>query len=157
MGASPLFPLFVALFFLGVGSLARNHLDMSQSKTTAVADVALQAGAFLRYRDVVTAYAVAHPGWTGSLSATYLNDQGIAAAVRDRVSHQVVASTAGRQILVYASLAGNGYEVYRRAEGDASIGLVVSGQFQSFSQGTPAALPIVIPNGDVISFVEVGI
>ena len=156
MGASPLFPLFVALFFLGVASLGRNHLEMSQSQTTTVADITLQAGAFLRYRDVVTAYAVAHPGWTGTVPATYLNDQGIAAAVRDRVSHQVVASTAGRQVLVYTSMAGNGYEVYRQAEADASIGQVVNGQFQPFNQGTLAVLPVAIPSGNVISFVEVG-
>lgn len=156
MGASPLFPLFIAIFFLGVASLGRNHFEMSQHQTTTVADIALQASAFLRYRDVVTAYAVAHPGWTGSVSAAYLSDRGIAAAVRDRISHQVVASTAGRQVLVYTSMAGNGYEIYRQAEGDASIGQVVNGQFQSFNQGTPAALPIAIPTGDVISFVEVG-
>jgi hypothetical protein len=156
MGASPLFPLFIALFFLGVASLGRNHLEMSQSQTTAVANVASQASAFLRYRDVVTAYAVAHSGWTGSVSAAYLNDHGIATAVRDRVSHQVVASSAGRQILVYTSMTGNGYEVYRQAEGDASIGLAVSGQFQPFNQGASVTLPVAVPNGDVISFVEVG-
>jgi hypothetical protein len=156
MGASPLFPLFVALFFLGIAGLGRNHFETIRNQTAVAADTVLQAGTFLRYRDVVTVYTLAHPGWTGTVPASYLNDQGITAAVRERISHQVVASTAGRQIVVYASMAGQGYEVYRQVEGDASIGLVVNGQFQSFGQGAPAALPITVPSGDVISFVEVG-
>lgn len=156
MGASPLFPLFVALFFLGIASLGRNHFEMSRSQTTVVADTVVQAGAFLRYRDIVTAYAVAHTGWTGTVPTAYLNDQGVTAAVRDCISHQIVASAAGRQVVVHATMAGKGYEIYRQAEGDASIGLVVNGQFQSFNQGTPTALPIAVPSGDVISFVEVG-
>lgn len=156
MGASPLFPLFVALFFLGIAALGRNHLEMSRSQTTTVADTVLQAGAFLHYRGVVTAYAAAHPGWTGTVPAAHLDGQGITTTVQGQLSHQVVASTAGRQVVVYAGMPGKGYEVYRQAEGDASIGVAVNGQFQSFNQGPPAALPIAVPDGSVISFVEAG-
>jgi hypothetical protein len=156
MGASPLFPVFIVVFFLGISALSRNHLEANRSQTTSVAESVLQAGTFLRYREVVTAYAVAHPSWTGVVPATYLASQGINAAVQGQIGHQIVSSAAGRQALVYASLAGRGYEIYRQAGADASIGLVVAGQFQSFNQGTTAALPVAIPNGNVISFVEVG-
>lgn len=156
MGASPLFPLFIVLFFLGIASLGRNQLELTQAPTISVANTTLQAATFLKYRSVVTAYAQAHPGWTGTVPASYLSSQGVSAAAQGQISHQVVASAAGRQLIAYAALAGTGYEVYRQAQGDAAIGVVANGQFQSFNPGAPVALPIAVPNGDVVSFMEVG-
>lgn len=156
MGASPLFPLFVAMFFIGVTALTRNHVEMNQAKVAAEASAALQAGTFLNYRSVVTAYAQAHPGWIGSMPVDVLTAQGVSLAAQGLIGHQVVASGAGRQLIVFAGMPGKEYEVFRRAEGDAAIGLAFNGQFQPFNQGPAAALPITIPNGNVVSYVEVG-
>ena len=156
MGASPLFPLFIALFFLGIAALGRNHYEANLNQMRLEAESALQAGTFLYYRQIVSAYVLTHAGWTGSLSSADLAAQGIPLAVQESIGHVVVASAAGRQLIVYADMNGKGYEVYRQAEGDASIGQVVNGQFQSFNQGTPVPLPVTVPDGDVISFIEVG-
>lgn len=156
MGASPLFPLFIAMFFLGVAALNRNHNDMVRSQTTIAASSVLEAGTFLNYRSVVTAYTQAHSGWTGTVPSAYLSAQGITTQVQGQITHQVVSSATGRQVVVFANMAGKGFEVYRQEEGDGSIGLMVNGQFQPFDQGAPAALPIAVSNGNVVSFVEVG-
>lgn len=156
MGASPLFPLFVAVFFLGVAALTRNHVEMNQVSTVAAANAALQAATFLNYRSVVTTYAQTHPGWTGTVPAAVLTAQGITVTAQGQIGHQVVASTSGRQLVVFAGMPGKEYEVFRLAEGDVAIGLAVNGQFKPFNQGPAAALPITIPNGNVVSFVEVG-
>ncbi len=156
MGASPLFPLFVAIFFLGVSALGLDYLALSQTISASTSSARIQAGGFLRYRDVVTAYAIANPGFTGTVPGSHLSGQGISGAVQSQVSHRVLASTAGRQVVVFASMPDKGFEAFRIAEGDASIGTVAGGQFQPFVQGITTALPLAIPDGNVVSFVEVG-
>jgi hypothetical protein len=159
MGASPLFPLFMAIFFLGIAALGQNYYETTRSQTFAVADTALTASAFLHYRSAVMAYIEANPGWTGHVPAAWLTNLGISATTQQLISHQVITSTAGRQLLIYADMPGNGYEIYKQAEGDASIGTALEGRFVSFntsSQGTPVALPIAVPNRYVVSFIEVG-
>lgn len=156
MGASPLFPLFVALFFLAVAAVSKNYLALSQTMSSTTAITRLQAGAFLHYREAVTAYTLATPGFTGTVPASYLSGQGLAGTVQTEVSHRVLASPAGRQVLVFAAMPDKGFEAFRLAENDAAIGTVAGGLFQPFVQGVTTGLPVVIPDGYVVSFVEVG-
>jgi hypothetical protein len=155
MGASPLFPLFMAIFFFGVVALNRNYAETIESQTFTVAETSLAASAFLRYRSAVVTYAQKNPGWTGQVPADWMTGQGISATTQALVNHQVFTNTAGRIAIVHADMRGQGYAVYAQAKGDAAIGLVINSQFQSFNRAPPAALPISVPDGDVISFAQV--
>ncbi len=156
MGASPLFPLFVAIFFLAIGALTKSYVALSQTVSPSSSSSYVQAGSFLRYRDAVTAYTLSMPGFTGMVPSSYLSDQRLSAAVQSEFSHLVLATTTGRQVLVYAAMSDKGFEAFRLAEGDAAIGKSAGGLFQPFLQGATVALPIAIPDGQVVSFVEVG-
>lgn len=157
MGATPLFPLFVALFFLGIAGLIQNHTQANRHVTTAGQENTLQAGIFLSYRQAVTAYLVGHSGYVATVPSTYLNEQGISGTVQAQIGHMVVVSATGRQLLVFAPQT-NGFEVFRLADNDAAIGRVNNGQFVPYILGGMAsALPVALPEGYVVSFVEIGI
>lgn len=155
MGATPLFPLFIALFCLWLLAEGKTYAEISQDITQS-ASAALQAGTFLTYRQVVTAYLIARPGAVGTVPTAHLSGQGISNQVQAQIGHLTVPSAAGRQLIVFTEQA-NGLEVFRQAENDAAIGRVKNGQFEPYLIGGMAsALPVALPEGYVVSFVEIG-
>lgn len=155
MGATPLFPLFIAIFLLGIAALNQNYAESVQ-KPSASSEAQLQAGSFLSYRQTVTTYLVAHPGSLSQVPVAHLNAQGISSAVQAQIGHAVVANGSTRQLVVFSQLA-NGFEVFRASENDAAIGIVKTGQFVPFLiGGLPTPLPMTLPEGYVVSFVDLG-
>lgn len=156
MGATPLFPLFILIFVWGISALTQDQAEASRIVTMSSSTNALQAETFLTYRRVVSAYLVGHPGYVGTVPSAYLSDQGISSGVQAQIGHLAVTSAAGRQLLVFAQQT-NGFEVFRQAENDAAIGRVKNGLFEPFiTGGTVTALPTALPEGYVVSFVEIG-
>jgi hypothetical protein len=154
-------PLLVVVFFAGF--LARqNDFVQSQSPDYQIVRAQTSGVAFLRYRDSVYRYLEAHPGYSGSVPAGSLDEQ-FSAEFLSKVGNLITptASGGGTVITCYAAIPANALaDALARSENDASFGISNGSTWTSMASGvsqTPAPLSVAIPNGNVVSVVQIGV
>jgi hypothetical protein len=152
-------PLILVAIFAGLSALGDDYAkSVLPSETTANAERAAEY--FLAYRNAVVTFQRSNPGFTGSVSAAALAAQG------NQFSPDFLATagngitavgSAGRVITVYASLlAGAGNDVVNAADNDASIGVASGSTWTSYTGGEAEPLAIAVPNGAVVSVIQMG-
>ena len=157
-----LLPIAVFAFFLGIVVAERNHSqDILPPSIVTQADESGQM--FVAYRNAVAIYQQNNPTYvgvapitatpTGQFSAAFLSTAGNAITV--------TASGTGRVITSYAALPAGAITVALAiTQNDASLGMATGTTWTSYAQGvntTPVPLATAVPNGDVVSVVQIGI
>lgn len=154
-------PLLVVVFFAGF--LARqNDFVQSQSPDYQIVRAQTSGVAFLRYRDSVFRYLQAHPGYVGSVSSASL-DEHFSAEFLSKVGNQITATAvgSGRVITCYGSMPANALaDALAKSENDASLGVASGSTWTSLASGVsqvPVPLSAAVPNGNVVSVVQIGV
>lgn len=158
-----LYPLLVLAFFQGLFAIEK-------ARTTAIAPVpSVQRAAwdgreFVAYRDAVSTYLQANPAYIGSVSSAALIAQGnqFSAQFLSVAGNYIsqVGGGSGRVITCYARLSTGAITAALNAtSNDASLGMAAGGNWTSYAQGvstTPQPLATTVPDGDVVSVVQIG-
>ena len=154
-----LLPLIVAIIFAGLSALGNDYANaVLPSEISMNAERAGEY--FLEYRKAVEAYQRSNPSYTGSVPAATLSAQGfqLAPDFLATAGNGITATAAGgRVVTAYASLpAGAVNDVVKAADYDASIGLASGSSWTSYTGGGTAPLSIAVPNGAVVSVIQLG-
>lgn len=162
MGAY-LFPMLVFTFFAGLFAV-QSSLTTSPLPAPTVAQASSDGKQFVAYRDAVAAYLRTNPTFIGSVPSATLIARGnqfsssFLGSAGNYVS-QVGAGT-GRVITAYASLApGSVSSALAITSGDMSLGMASGNKWISYAQGavmTPQTLSTAVPDGYVVSVVQIG-
>lgn len=156
------FVLPVLVFVLMTGLVAIYRYQSTSTVPQVQTLQATQAGQmFVAYAGAVAAFMSSNPTFTGSVSATQLASQGtpFSAAFLARAGNAVTAfGSSGRTITSYASLPPGAINAIAPAtEGDASYGLSSGTTWTSSAQGSnPQALATTVPDGSVVSVIQIG-
>lgn len=161
MGFS-LLPLVVLTLFVSVFAIERNRAQ--DTMPPAVAIQAVQSGQmFVAYRNAVAAYQNSNPSFTGTVSAAALLAQGnqFSAAFLASAGNAITATAGGgRVITCFASLpTGSINAALDAAQNDPSLGMAWGANWTSYAPGasyTPTPLATSVPNGAVVSVVQIG-
>ena len=160
---SKLFPMLVLSFFIGIFAVEKTHTkDALPTDIAARADLAGQA--FIAYRDAVAVYQQQHPTFTGTVSNAALAAQGsqFPASFLVVTSNVItpIGAGSGRVITCYSTLPVGGIRAALNAtDNDASLGLASGGAWISAAQNashTSTLLATPVPNGNVVSVIQVG-
>lgn len=154
-------PLLVLSFFIGIGAIERNHVQdvLPQAMVT---QAALSGQMFVAYRNAVTVYQHNNSAFTGTVSNAALSAQGsqFSSSFLASASNAITAGVSGRVITCYAALPPGAVTAALDAtQNDASIGMASGTSWISFAQGvnyTPVPLATSVPNGDVVSVIQIG-
>lgn len=158
-----LLPLVVLSFLLGIVAIERNHSQ--DILPPAIVTQAEQSGeAFVVYRNAVLVYQKNNPTFTGSVSNAALAAQGsqLSSTLLASAGNAITAigGGAGRVVTCYAALSGGAISAALDAtQNDASLGMAAGTTWTSFAQGvnyTPVPLATPVPNGNVVSIVQIG-
>lgn len=157
-----LIPLAAFAFFMSLVVAERNHAqNILPAPIITQANVGGQM--FIAYRNAVAVYQQNNPSFigaapittspTGQFSADFL------ALAGNNIT--VTASGTGRVITTYAALPpGSITHALALTQNDASLGIASGTNWTSAAQGvntTPVPLATAVPNGDVVSVVQIGI
>lgn len=155
-----LLPLVVLSFLMGIIAIDRQHSQ--DTLPSASVSQAAQAGQmFVFYRNAVAIYQHNNPTFTGTVSGAALAAQGnnFSANFLLSAGNAITATGAsGRVITCYAALpAGAITAAFNTAEYDASLGMASGTTWTSAAQGS-TAMPLAtpVPNGDVVSVIQIG-
>lgn len=159
-----LLPVAVLSFFLGI--IAMEKTNVTNTLPPAIATQAEQGGqTFVAYRNAVAVYQQAHPTFTGSVTSAILAAQGnqFSPAFLALAGNAITATgTAGRIITCYAALPPASITYALDAtQNDASLGMASGTTWTSFAQvvgftPTPVLLATPVPNGNVVSVIQIG-
>jgi hypothetical protein len=160
---SYLFPLLVLAIFTGVFAVeaTRTSVTLPDQKVIQATGDGQQ---FVRYCAAVTSYLQSNPAFIGSVSSAALAAQGSQFPTQFLTSSgnaitQIGAGT-GRVITCYGNLApGAVTTALATTDNDASYGIASGGTWTSYAQGAvmaPQALATAVPNGYVVSVVQIG-
>lgn len=158
-----LYPVLVFVFFAGM--LAIDSTKINSSVPTTQASYAVGEGQnFVRYSGAVAAYLRSNPTFTGEVTNANLTSMGyqlpppFLAIAGNRITQ--VGSGTGRIITCYADLSAGGLsEVLRITENDASYGRASGTNWISYAYGvdkTPQPLAATVPDGNVVSVIQIG-
>jgi hypothetical protein len=155
-----LLPVVVLSFFIGIIAIERNHAQAILPP--AIVSEAIQNGqTFLAYRNAVAVYQRNNPTFTGTVSSAALAAQGnqFSAMFLASASNAITSTgVAGRVVTCYAALTPGALRAASDAtENDASLGMASGTSWTSAGLGatvTPLSTPV--PNGDVVSVVQIG-
>lgn len=160
-----LFPVLVLSFFIGIVAIERNHAQGILPPPTETQ--AEQSGrTFVAYRNAVAVYQQNNPAFTGTVSNAALAAQGsqFSSAFLASAGNAITAigGGPGRVVTSYAALpAGAITAALDATQNDASLGMASGTTWTSFAQGagvnnTPVSLATPVPNGNVVSVVQIG-
>lgn len=157
-----LLPLIVLSFFMGLIAIERNRAQ--DILPPAIVAQATQSGQiFVAYRNAVAVYQQKNPAFTGTVSGAMLTAQGsqFSSTFLAAAGNAITATgSTGRVVTCYAALSSGAIAAALAAtENDASLGMASGTTWTSFAQGviyTPVSLATSVPNGDVVSVVQIG-
>jgi hypothetical protein len=157
-----LLPVAVLTFFIGIFAIERNHAqDMMPQPTTLQAEYSGQT--FIAYRNAVSIYQQTNPTYIGTVSNAMLAALGsqFSAPFLASAGNAITATgTSGRVITSYAALPpGSITTALTATQNDASLGIASGLTWTSYAQGissTPVTLATAVPNGDVVSVIQIG-
>lgn len=159
-----LLPILLLVAFLGIGALFAEQAHVT-SVSVAKTYASTAAASFLLYRNAVLAYLEANrgaPAASGSLASS-----AVVPFLPAGTNATNFPAGAGNAIVVGAGMIRTAY-IFATAvpgelgalgpafQGNASFGMVANGQWSSSSLGIAGAVPTGVPNGDIISVVQVG-
>lgn len=160
-----LLPLVVLSFLLGIVAIERNRAQ--DILPPAIVTQADQSGrTFVAYRNAVAVYQQNNPAFTGAVSNAALSAQGsqfsstFLASAGNAIT--AIGGGAGRVVTAYAALPGGSITAALDAtQNDASLGMASGTTWTSFAQSagvnnTPVPLTTPVPNGNVVSVVQIG-
>lgn len=115
---------------------------------------------FLQYRTAVATFQRQNPSFTGSVSSPALSALGFQFP-QDflNVAGNAITATgvSGRVVTSYGVLpAGAGTVARKAADGDASLGVVSGPNWTSYASGVSTPLATAVPNGAVVSVIQIG-
>lgn len=155
-----LLPLVVLSFFVGIVAIERNHAQNILPPASAMQ--AAQSGhMFVAYRNAVAVYQINNPSFTGTVSNAALTAQGSQFSATFLASANNAITTTGsvgRVITCFAALPPGAISAALDAtENDASFGFA-SGTTWTSALSASTALPLAtsVPNGNVVSVVQIG-
>lgn len=157
-----LLPVAVMSFFIGLIAIERNHAqDMLPQATTMQAEYNGQT--FVKYRNAVAVYQKNNPAFTGTVTTamlTALGSQFSSVFLASAGNAITAVGSSGRVITCYAALPPGAITTALTAtQNDASLGMASGTTWTSYAQGvstTPIALATTVPDGDVVSVVQIG-
>lgn len=155
-----LLPLTVLSFFLGIAAIERNHVQ-GILPPTIVLQATQNGQMFVAYRNAVEVYLRNNPTFTGTVSSAALAAQGttFTAAFLASTNNVITATgVSGRVITCYTALTAGTLVAARAAtENDASFGMSSGTTWTSSEFGSTAIpLPTPVPNGNVVSLIQIG-
>lgn len=144
MGAAPLYTLVFLIFFGGIFAVE----GVALKKNTLHARSSASASAFILYRDAVMSYAISNPTYLGSAP---INWNGVTGG------NAIVQTGQGRSVICYAVLPGGSLsDALRLSSNDASLGVAVTtSTWSSYMGGSLQTLPITVPQGSVVAYVQI--
>ncbi|MBV5345007.1 MAG: type IV pilus biogenesis protein PilM [Rhodoferax sp.] len=155
-----LLPVIIFAFLAGIIGIDRNHAQ--NTLPPAQVTQAAQAGQmFVSYRDAVAVYQRNNPAFIGTVSNAdlaalgYQFSSGFLAGAGNAIT---ATGASGRVITCFAALPPGSLQVaYNATEFDASFGVVSGNSWTSKAPGgTAVALATVVPDGDVVSVIQIG-
>lgn len=155
-----LLPLVVLSFFIGLIAIERNHAQDILSP--AIVTQAEQNGqTFVAYRNAVAVYQQNNPVFTGTVSSAMLAAQGsqFSSAFLASAGNTITSTgSTGRVVTCYAALSSGAITAALDVtQNDASLGIASGTSWTSAAYGaTPMPLATSVPNGDVVSVVQIG-
>lgn len=155
-----LLPVVVLSFFIGLIAIDRNHAQ--DILPQAIVTQAEQSGqTFVAYRNAVAVYQQNNPAFTGTVSSAALAAQGsqFSSVFLALAGNAITAiGSSGRVVTCYAALpSGTITAALDITQNDASLGIASGTTWTSAAYGsTPMPLATSVPNGDVVSVVQIG-
>lgn len=155
-----LLPVIVLSFLLGIVAIERNHAN-EILPTSAVTQSTQDGQTFVSYRNAVAVYQQNNPSFTGTVSNTQLLTQGsqFSPTFLASAGNAITATgISGRIITCYAALTPSALAAASNAtDNDASLGIASGTSWTSTAQGaTPITLATTVPNGAIVSVVQIG-
>jgi hypothetical protein len=159
-----LFPLLALAFFTGIFAIANTQTKIA-TPPTIVSQANNDGVVFASYRDSVAVYLQNNPTFIGSVPSASLAAEGYQFPTNFlSVSGNYVTQVGGgngRIITSYSKLTPGAVTAALAAtSNDASFGIASGGNWTSYAQGvnqTPQTLATAVPDGDVVSVIQIGI
>lgn len=157
-----LLPLAAFAFFMSIVFSERNHAQ-NILPAPAITQASVSGQMFIAYRNAVALYQQNNPTFIGSAPITASPTNQFSATFLAVAGNNITATASGtgRVITTYAALpAGAITTALALTQNDASLGLANGTTWTSYAQGvntTPITLSTAVPNGDVVSVVQIGI
>ena len=158
-----LFPMLVFAIWAGIFAIENTQTEKSLPKASYM-QASGDGQQFIVYRNAVATYLQANPAFIGSVPSSTLISQGnrfsstFIASTGNYISQ--VGSSTGRVITCYSSLApGAITAALKQTSNDASLGIASGTNWTSYAQGvinTPQPLATTVPNGNVVSVIQIG-
>lgn len=157
-----LLPVAVFSFWIGLNSIESvNAQNKIPSATVKQAEYSAQT--FVRYRNAVMLYQQINPSFTGNVTSAMLSTLGsqFTTAFLTIAGNTITATGAtGRIITCYAALpTGAITKAIEISKNDASLGIATGTTWKSYAYGasqTAVTLPTAVPNGNVVSVIQIG-
>lgn len=154
-----LLPLIVLSFFLGINAIERSHAQ-SILPQAIVIQAELAGQAFVAYRNAVAVYQKNNPTFTGTVSTAVLAAQGssVASSFLANASNKITSTgVAGRVVTCYAALPTGAITIALSVtENDASLGMSTGSAWTSSANGSITPLATSVPDGYVVSVIQIG-
>lgn len=156
-----LMPVLVLAFFSGLLAIYR-YQNTTITPQTQVLQKVQSGQTFVAYANAVAVFLKSNPSFVGTVSAAQLAAQGtpFSAAFLASAGNAVTAfGAAGRTITTFALLpAGSINTIVFVTGGDAAYGLSSGPTWTSVAPGSTAqALAANVPNGSVVSVIQIGL
>lgn len=152
-------PLIVLSSFLYLIAL-QAHNTQAITPSVQAERSELDGQIFLSYRDAVLSFMQSNPSFTGSIPSSYFIGHFSTKFLQNAAHHvSATSSGSGRIITCYATLSPGALHAARLvSNNDASLGLSSGSHWVSAADTTRAeSLAIAIPNGNVVSVVQIGV
>lgn len=153
-------PIAALSFFIALIAVEQSHsTSIYPVQKTVQAELAGET--FVAYRNAVMIYQQLNPSFTGTVSNSALAAQGstfsteFLSAAGNAITN---SGTNGKVITAFATLPyGSLKKALDKTENDWSFGISSDGNWTSAApNATPVPLAITVPNGSVVSVVQIG-
>jgi hypothetical protein len=154
------FYALVAVAALGTAAVIHSDIAVSIAPPTPELAADRMGQIFLQYRTAVATFQRQNPTYSGSVSIQSLNAIGFQFP-QDFIGvagNSITPTGAnGRVVTSFAVLpAGAGAAASRSPQGDASLGVASGPNWVSYSNGVSTPLSTAVPNGAVVSVIQIG-
>ncbi len=156
-----LMPLMILAFFGSMIAFQQIHVRDNVAPVI-VSRASTAAQSFLAYRAAVGLYLQINPTFTGTVTPAMLVAQGAqfpAAFIGSAGNAITATANNGRVITCFAALpSGAITAVLALSENDASVGIANGPNWSSSAlNGAPVPLASAVPNGNIVSVVQIGV
>jgi hypothetical protein len=156
-----LMPLMILAFFGSVIAFQQTHVKDNVA-SAKVSQASTSAQSFLAYRAAVGIYLQNNPAFTGTVTSAMLSAQGVqfpAGFIASAGNAITATANNGRVITCFAALPTGAITVaLTLSENDASLGIANGTNWSSSAlNGALVPLATAVPNGNIVSVVQIGV